>query len=97
MRHRLYYVYILSSHSRVIYVGVTSDLRKRVYQHRRRLITGFTKNYAVTDLVYFESVADVRSAIAREKEIKGWRREKKLRLIESTNTGWLDLAASWFD
>jgi putative endonuclease len=89
------YVYMLASHSRVLYVGVTTDLRLRVAQHRAGSLGGFTAKYSLKRLVYFEAHDSIRAAIAREKQIKGWRREKKIRLIEQTNLGWLDLAASW--
>ena len=75
------YVYVLASQSRVLYTGITSDLRKRVYQHKHGLIPGFTAQYHVNRLVYFESTDHIRAAIERERQIKGWRREKKLHLI----------------
>ena len=90
------YVYILASQSRVLYTGSTSDLRRRIYQHKHGLIPGFTSQYAVNRLVYFESTSHIRAAIERERQIKSWRREKKLRLIESVNTGWVDLSTDWF-
>jgi len=96
-RETVRYVYILASHSRVLYTGITSDLRRRMYQHKHGLIPGFTSDYAVNRLVYFESTTHVRAAIERERQIKGWRREKKLRLIESVNAGWLDLSEGWFE
>jgi putative endonuclease len=89
------YVYIVASQSRVLYTGITSDLRRRVYQHKHGLIPGFTHQYRVHRLVYFESTSHIRAAIERERQIKSWRREKKLRLIESVNAGWLDLSADW--
>lgn len=92
----LYFVYIASSKSRAIYVGITSDLVGRMHQHRSRSIPGHTSKYRIDRLVYFETTEDVRSAIQREKQIKGWRREKKVRLIESQNPTWEDLAAEWF-
>jgi len=82
-REPVRHVYILASHSRVLYAGNTSDLQRRVYQHKHGLIAGFTRQYAVNRLVYFESTSHIRAAIARERQIKSWRREKKLRLIES--------------
>lgn len=88
---RLYCVYILASRSRNLYTGVTNDLQSRVLQHRQGL-SEFTARYRVFRLVYFEEFGDIRQAIAREKEIKGWRREKKIRLIESHNPTWTDLA-----
>ena len=86
------YVYILASKSGVLYTGVTSRLTKRMIEHRQKLLQGFSKKYNVTRLVYREQFADIRTAIAREKQIKGWLRSKKIALIESTNPGWKDLA-----
>jgi putative endonuclease len=94
--HRVYYVYILASLSRRLYVGVTSDLHRRVWQHRNGAIPGFTTRYRIGRLVYYEAVDEPLSAIAREKQIKGWTREKRLRLVETSNAGWIDLAADWF-
>jgi putative endonuclease len=88
-----YFVYILASRSRTLYVGVTNDLERRIGEHREGLVPGFTSQYRVFRLVYFEAFTDVRSAIAREKEIKGWRREKKVWLIERHNRTWEDLAS----
>ena len=85
-------VYILASLSRRLYIGVTNDLECRIIQHRAGRADAFTARYRITRLVYFEQTSDVRAAIAREKQLKGWRREKKLALIESVNAGWLDLA-----
>jgi putative endonuclease len=92
-----FFVYILASRSRVLYTGMTRDLVSRVHQHRCGQIPGFTQKYHVTRLVYFEETSSARTACARERQIKGWSREKKLRLIETTNAGWLDLAANWFE
>ena len=92
---RTYYVYILASKSRVLYIGVTGNLLRRLHEHRAAQRPGFTSRYRVTKLVYFESTADVRAAIAREKELKGWSRRRKVELIEHTNAGWLDLASDW--
>jgi putative endonuclease len=86
------FVYILAGKSAVLYTGVTSRLDIRVMQHLLRGNEGFTKKYNVTRLVYFESFGDIRAAIAREKQIKGWLRRKKIALIESTNPTWGDLA-----
>ncbi len=88
---RSYYVYITASISRVLYIGVTSNLGARVYQHKEGVVAGFTKSYRVDRLVYFEETADVMAAIAREKQLKGWRREKKITLIETMNPEWNDL------
>ena len=87
---RTYYVYIMASRSRVLYTGVTNDLARRVEEHKRGLIPGFTSTYRVTRLVHFEAFADVHEAIAREKHIKGWGRARKVRLIERHNPTWED-------
>ena len=92
---RPYCVYIMASRSRVLYVGVTNDIVRRVDEHKRGLIPGFTTKYHVTRLVHFEQFANVRDAIAREKEIKGWGRARKIRLIEERNPVWEDLARLW--
>jgi putative endonuclease len=92
-----YYVYIMTSPSGTLYTGVTNDLKRRVYQHKHKLIEGFTKRYDVTRLAYYEETQDVQTAIAREKEIKGWRRSKKLELIKSLNPAWQDLSDGWYD
>ncbi len=94
--HSQFSVYILASHSRVLYTGVTRDLHRRIHQHRLAEIPGFTKQYQVTRLVYFEQTPSARFAFDRERQIKGWTRERKVRLIESANAGWLDLARDWF-
>ena len=87
-----YFVYILASRRNgTLYIGVTSDLIKRVYEHKSDLVDEFTKRYAVHDLVYFETVDDIDSAIAREKQIKRWNRVWKVRLIEKLNPHWRDL------
>ena len=91
---RTFYVYIMASRSRVLYVGVTNDLARRTSEHKRGL-GGFTSRYRVTRLVYFEAFVDIRDAIAREKEIKGWVRMKKTRLIDSSNPTWEDLSSSF--
>lgn len=88
---RVYFVYILTNHSRTLYVGVTNNLVRRVFEHRQKVVEGFTKKYNVTQLVYFEQTPDVRAAIAREKQIKGWLRAKKIALIEGVNPAWKDL------
>jgi len=93
---RTYYVYILASRSRNLYTGVTNSLERRLVEHREGLVSGHTSKYNIFRLVHFEAFTDIRYAIAREKEIKGWRREKKLWLIEHRNPLWEDLAAEWF-
>ena len=89
-----YYVYILASLSGVLYVGFTSDLKKRMFEHRNGLSDGFTKKYKCNLLVYFETGDSFEGVLAREKQIKGWRREKKVALIEKQNRGWKDLTNS---
>ncbi len=91
-----YYVYIMSNVSKTLYVGVTNDLLHRVSQHKRKQVEGFTRRYNLTILVYFEAGNDIAGAITREKEIKGWRRSKKVTLIETMNPQWKDLSAEWF-
>jgi putative endonuclease len=91
MGTRSYYVYILTNHSGTLYVGVTNDLERRVLEHRSKLVAGFTKQFNVTSLVYFEECGEVDDALAREKQIKGWRRSKKIALIATLNPRWDDL------
>jgi len=93
---RQYYVYILANVSRKLYVGMTNNLERRVYEHKHKLLSGFTSEYNITRLVYVETTTDVSAAIAREKQIKGWLRSKKVALIESQNPTWEDLSAEWF-
>ena len=88
---RQYYVYIMASLSRRLYVGMTNDLRRRVWQHKTGALPGFTRKYRVTKLVYFEVTSDPNAAIVREKQIKRWPRRRKYQLIERQNVGWLDL------
>ena len=83
----------MASASRVLYIGVTGDLLRRVREHKQMRLPGFTTRYRVTELVYFEPFADIRFAIAREKQIKGWLRARKIALIESFNPHWRDLTA----
>ena len=96
MRADRYWVYILSSQTRVLYTGTTSSLVRRMYQHKHGFLSGFTRRYSVTRLVWYDATPNVAAAVAREREIKSWTREKKVRLIEATNAGWEDLAADWF-
>ncbi|HEX8210540.1 MAG TPA: GIY-YIG nuclease family protein [Longimicrobium sp.] len=90
MKQPDYFVYILASRSRTLYVGVTRDLTRRMYQHRQQ--PAFTARYAVTRLVYFEHTNDIRAALEREKEIKGWKRARKLDPVKSLNPAWEELA-----
>jgi putative endonuclease len=85
----------MTNESDTLYTGVTNDLTKRVYQHKNKLLPGFTTKYNITRLVYFEETNDVQTALAREKQIKGWLRKKKIALIQSVNPKWKDLSADW--
>jgi len=91
-----YYVYLLTNwNNKVIYLGVTNNLERRLYEHKNKLVKGFTEKYNVNKLVYFEETQDVTAAIAREKEIKKWRREKKNQLVNRMNPNWKDLSSGW--
>lgn len=92
------YVYIMSSESGVLYTGVTNDLARRVFEHKSKIIKdSFTNKYKVNHLVYFESTPDIDVAIAREKQIKGWIRSRKVKLINSMNSEWRDLSRDFMD
>jgi putative endonuclease len=91
-----YHVYLLSSRSHVLYTGVTNNLMSRIGQHRERRVSSFTAKYRVHRLVHFETFNEVHSAIAREKQIKSWTREKRAELIQASNPSWIDLAGDWF-
>ena len=91
-----YFVYFLSNWNiKVLYIGVTNNLERRIYEHQNKLVPGFTEKYNVTKLVYFEQTEDVISAISREKQLKKWRREKKNALVKSINPSWKDLSLEW--
>jgi len=92
-----YYVYIMANSVHMTYVGVTNDLIRRVYEHKIGIIGGYTKKYHMNKLVFFESGSDVRCAILREKQLKGWTRTRKIQLIESINPEWNDLSEDWFN
>jgi putative endonuclease len=92
-----YFVYILSNKSGMLYTGVTNNLETRLYQHKNKTNEGFTKKYNINMLVYFESTDDITAAIAREKQIKGMLRSKKLELIKSMNPGFADLSKDWYE
>ena len=87
-----YYVYIMSNKSKTIYIGVTNDLARRIYEHKNKMIDGFTKKYNLTMLIYFEVFNSVEDAIRREKQLKNWHRQWKINLIESINKDWKDLS-----
>src|SRR5215208_2856329 len=93
---REYYVYILANKMRRLYVGVTNDLERRVWEHRTKAADGCTSRYNIDRLVWYASTDQIVDAIERAKEIEAWRREKKVRLIEAENPGWVDLAHDWF-
>ena len=90
-----YFIYIMANRAKTLYVGVTSDLQRRVYEHKQKTFEGFTKKYNLTKLVYYETTEDINSAISREKQIKGWLRRKKTQLIESANPECRDLSEGW--
>jgi putative endonuclease len=92
---REYFVYVAASPSRTIYIGVTNDLERRMQEHKQKLVPGFTSKYGVNRLVHAETFAHIGDAIAREKELKAWRWEKKLALIGAGNPRWFDLSADW--
>ncbi len=92
-----YYVYIMTNNSGTLYTGVTNDLERRVAEHRSKLQRGFTEKYNISRLMYYEAVSSINSAIAREKQIKSWRRSKKIDLVASFNPRWKDLAADWYE
>jgi putative endonuclease len=96
-REYRFYTYILGSISGTLYIGITNNLARRVWQHKQHEIAGFTARYGVDRLLYFESFDDVRTAINREKQLKGWTRQKKIALIEARNPQWVDLSREWFE
>ncbi|MFP5234834.1 MAG: GIY-YIG nuclease family protein [Acidobacteriota bacterium] len=97
MHEGSYFTYIMASRSHTLYIGVTGNLEKRVFQHKWGEIEGFTSRYNCDRLVWFEAHQDVQKAIAREKQLKGWLRAKKIALIEKTNPAWVDLSREWYD
>ena len=94
---KIYYVYILTNRSGGLYTGITSGLEKRVWEHKTGVVPGFASTYKMDRLVYYEETTDVHAAIAGEKQIKAWRRSKKIALIQSMNPKWLDLSDEWRD
>jgi putative endonuclease len=95
MSEKTYCVYIVASRSRNLYTGITNDLERRIYEHKKGKVPGFTKKYRVNRLVYFEVFRDVGAAIVREKHVKSWTRARRIALIESKNPTWDDLAENW--
>ncbi|MDD5223799.1 MAG: GIY-YIG nuclease family protein [bacterium] len=91
-----YFVYVMTNKSRTLYIGVTNNLARRVFEHKNHLIEGFTKKYQITKLVYYEETSDIQEALKREKQLKGWLRKKKIDLIELMNPDWQDLSDGWY-
>ncbi len=93
-----YYVYILASQKNgTLYIGITNNIQRRIYEHKNNLIDGFTKKYKIHRLVHYEQTDSVESAIIREKQLKNWKREWKIKLIEESNINWVDLSLEWMD
>lgn len=97
MHEGSYSTYIVASRSHTLYIGVTNNLQERIFQHKWKEHDGFTAKYNCDRLVWFETYQEITKAIAREKQLKGWRREKKIALIEKMNPTWLDLSKDWYD
>lgn len=98
MRDHQYFVYLLANYTNsTVYIGVTNDLENRVFQHKKKLVKGFTAKYNLSKLVYFEEHNDISRAIAREKQLKNWQRAWKNELIEKDNPNWADLSEGWYD
>jgi putative endonuclease len=93
---KYYYVYVMTNKFRTLYTGVTNNLERRVWEHKNKAIPGFTSKYNITKLVYYEDGTQIEEAIAREKQIKGWLRAKKIALIETMNPEWRDLSEDWY-
>ena len=94
---KAYYVYITASRTKVLYTGVTSDLTGRIIQHKNKRLSGFTKKYNVSRLVWYNETNDIHTALEWEKKIKGWSRKKKIDMIEKNNPKWQDLSAAWLE
>src|SRR5579875_1907143 len=97
MHEGSYFTYIMASRSHTLYIGMSGDLQRRVFQHKWKEHGGFTARYNCDRLVWFEKFGDVRDAIAREKQLKGWRRARKIELIELQNPAWIDLSRDWYE
>ena len=93
---REYYVYIMTNRSGTLYIGVTNDLERRVFEHNQKLVQGFTSKYMIDRLIYYEATSDVHAAIAREKQLKEWTRKRKLDPVRSTNPTFTDLSEDWY-
>jgi putative endonuclease len=94
---KTYFVYILASRSRVLYIGITNNLARRLYEHKNKLVRGFTAKYKVDQLVYYEEYNNPQEEIQREKQLKGWVRTKKIKLIEELNPSWWNLSDGWLN
>ena len=94
---KAYYFYLMASYRGALYEGVTNDLTRRAYEHKQKIVDGFTTRYNVTKLVYYEATDSFEAAIEREKQVTGWLRRKKVALIESVNPYWEDLAKEWYE
>lgn len=94
---KTYYVYIMASKTGTLYVGLTSNIKRRIYEHKKHIVPGFTDKYDIDRLLYFEVLGDSLSAIRREKQIKAWKSEKKVQLINSQNPEWNDLSEDWYE
>lgn len=91
-----YFVYIMTNRSGTLYIGVTNNLQRRIYEHKRKLVLDFTSKYNINRLIYFESTSDILEAISREKQLKGWTRKKKLDLIRTTSPTFAELSEDWY-
>jgi putative endonuclease len=96
MDEKFYFTYVVASRSLTLYIGMTSDLQRRIFEHKRKLHEGFSATYNCDRLVWFERFVEVYEAISREKQLKGWTRAKKIALIERTNPTWIDLSEEWY-
>jgi putative endonuclease len=96
MDEKVYFTYIVASRSHTLYIGMTGDLLKRVFEHKRKIHSGFSSTYNCNRLVWFERFVSPEGAIAREKQLKGWSRAKKIALIEKANPAWSDLSEGWY-
>jgi putative endonuclease len=96
MQNRTYFTYMVASRSRTLYIGVTSNLSARVLQHKQKMFKGFTAQYNCDRLIWFESFSEIEHAIAREKQLKGWSRAKKIALIVTANPTWEDMSEQWY-
>lgn len=96
MKSHNYYVYIMGSSAGTLYVGITNNLERRVFEHKNEIVEGFSQKYKCKKLLYWEHFTNVENAIDREKQLKGWKRYKKIRLIRESNPSWKDLSCEWF-